>query len=75
MPGAGHGTTDAPIAHMTIPQTPPDTEMPGLPDERDPSIEPPMEIPDEPIEEPGIQVPGTDEPPVTLPREEPDVAV
>jgi hypothetical protein len=62
---------------MTIPQTPPDTDLPEIPGEQDPSIEPPgPAIPDDqPIEEPGIRAPGSDEPPVTIPQDEPGVAV
>jgi hypothetical protein len=57
---------------MTIPQTPPD----DLPEQRDPSIEPPTgPIPeDQPIDEPEIRLPGADEPPMELPRDEPEVS-
>jgi hypothetical protein len=60
------------MRHMTIPQIPPD----DLPEQREPSIDPPGgPVPDEqPIDEPGIRLPGTDEAPVELPREEPDVS-
>jgi hypothetical protein len=56
---------------MTIPQTPPD----DLPEQRDPSIEPPAPMPeDQPIDDPGIRLPGSDEPAIELPREEPEVS-
>ena len=50
---------------MTIPQQPPDQEIPSTP----------IDTPDEPNldDEPGWQSPGVDEPPMRLPRENPDV--
>jgi hypothetical protein len=57
---------------MTIPQLPPD----DLPEQRDPAIDPPTgpTPEDQPIDDPGIRLPGSDEPPVSLPRDEPDVS-
>ncbi len=55
---------------MTIPQQPPEPEIqdPTLPENR--PIDTPTEIP--PHEEPGLEAPGSDEPPMTLPREDPE---
>jgi hypothetical protein len=63
----------APVPAMTIPQPPPD----DLPEQRDPSIEPPggpTPGEDQPIDEPEIRLPGADEPPIELPRDEPEVS-
>lgn len=56
---------------MTIPQQPPEPEIqdPTLPENR--PIETPTEIP--PHDEPDWRAPGESEPPMQLPRENPDV--
>jgi hypothetical protein len=64
---------------VTIPQPPPDIELPNpgdpgvptVPDEVPPEETPPREIP--PGREPDPEMPGTDEPPIRLPGENPDV--
>ena len=69
---AAYGHAACTRSGMTIPQLPPD----DLPEQRDPSIEPPGgPMPeDEPIDDPGIRLPGADEPPIELPREEPEAS-
>jgi hypothetical protein len=56
---------------MTIPQPPPDIELPNPGDPGVPDEVPPQEIP--PGREPEPEMPGTDEPPVRLPSDNPDV--
>jgi hypothetical protein len=63
---------------VTIPQPPPDIELPNpgdpgvptVPDEVPPE-EPPQEIP--PGREPDPWIPGSNEPPIRMPGENPDV--
>lgn len=58
---------------MTIPQLPPDND---LPEEREPGIDPDDPTPyDPPIEGPGLRAPGASEPdpPMRMPRDNPDV--
>ena len=56
---------------MTIPQEPPEPEIkePTVPEDR--PIDTPIEIPER--DEPGWRAPGDQEPPMRLPRENPDV--
>lgn len=58
---------------MTIPQPPPDIELPNPGDPGVPTA--PDEIPPEmpPGREPEPEIPGSDEPPIRLPGENPDV--
>jgi hypothetical protein len=64
---------------VTIPQPPPDIEVPNpgdpgvptLPDDAPPEEKPPQEVP--PPSEPGPGIPGPEAPPIRLPGENPDV--
>jgi hypothetical protein len=56
---------------MTIPQPPPDTELPNPGDPGAPDEIPPQEIP--PGRDPEPVIPGSDEPAIRLPGENPDV--
>ena len=59
---------------MTIPQPPPDIELPNPSDPGVPATPdeiPPGEMP--PGREPEPEIPGSDEPPMRMPGENPDV--
>jgi hypothetical protein len=60
---------------MTIPDLPPDGPIPDEPEippeDPNPAIDSPPEFPE--TDEPGWQAPGTTDPPLRMPSENPDV--